>query len=288
MCRVVMSYVICVAVVLSMATKVSVAADWLNTTADGKWGTAANWSTGVVPTMTPDVNGNAIINQSGVNACTINGTMAQGVCQWMHISGELNVVAGGLIGFPIWGPGETFMGENGAGVLNIDGAGSIARSEGWRIGGNATTLYPGPATVNITNGGKMTGVWWDNYIRGNATINIISGTMEILGTAIFDINDGAVIKISGTSQLTLETDRRTLINGYIAAGKITSPSSRCPLVVSYDGVSSRTIVTVAAGCVCTTYKAGDLNHDCYVDFRDFAIFSGDWLSCIDPTDANCL
>ena len=32
---------------------------------------------------------------------------------------------------------------------------------------------------------------------------------------------------------------------------------------------------------------GDFNRDCYVDIKDFAIFSMDWAKCNDPNDASC-
>lgn len=31
----------------------------------------------------------------------------------------------------------------------------------------------------------------------------------------------------------------------------------------------------------------DLNGDCYVDWRDFAIFVSEWLQCAEPTDPAC-
>jgi len=35
------------------------------------------------------------------------------------------------------------------------------------------------------------------------------------------------------------------------------------------------------------YKQGDLNKDCYVDFKDFALMSSEWLSCNDPNNSEC-
>jgi len=171
-----------------------------------------------------DEHGRPTINMSGASAPVIDGTMAEGVCQWMHIGngpqgGTLNVVAGGVIGQPIWGPGETFMGEGGAAVLNIDGAGSVCRSEGWRISRNAAGQYPGASTVNITNGGEMVLVWWDNYFGNLATVNVISGKMSVLGQAIFQV-DG-LIDIDGLSTITLEGNRKALMDIYIATGHIT-------------------------------------------------------------------
>ncbi len=37
----------------------------------------------------------------------------------------------------------------------------------------------------------------------------------------------------------------------------------------------------------TVYLPGDLNHDCYIDLEDFAIFSNYWLQCTDPDNSNC-
>ncbi|MCD4831977.1 MAG: hypothetical protein K8R02_09290 [Anaerohalosphaeraceae bacterium] len=42
------------------------------------------------------------------------------------------------------------------------------------------------------------------------------------------------------------------------------------------------------GCGGYGYKEGDFNQDCYVDFKDFAAFSQDWVECSDPNDANCV
>ncbi len=38
---------------------------------------------------------------------------------------------------------------------------------------------------------------------------------------------------------------------------------------------------------CLILITGDLNQDCYVDFRDFAIFAQHWLECGNPFDAHC-
>ncbi|KKT05444.1 MAG: hypothetical protein UV78_C0023G0024 [Parcubacteria group bacterium GW2011_GWA2_43_17] len=84
MCRKTM-LVVCLMVVLSIVTQVLAANDWTNTTGDGKWSTAANWTEGVVPTATQDTFGDPRINLTGANACTIDGTMPQAVAQWLHI-----------------------------------------------------------------------------------------------------------------------------------------------------------------------------------------------------------
>jgi hypothetical protein len=288
MCRA-MRYIICVAVVLSTVVNVS-ATEWANTTGNGKWGTGANWSSGAAPVMNGDsITGNAVINLTGSNACVVDGTQAQAFCTWMHVGsigpGTLNVVAGGKIGVPTSNPFQAFVGEAGsAGVVNIDGAGTVMRAEQWLIGSAAGD---GSGVVNITNGGEMISVWWGMHVYSTGTINIISGKMTILGAGPFVIDNGGLIKISGASTLTLDTDRTAEMSALIAGGKITGSSSRCPVTVAFDEDYNVTHVTVV-GCTCTTFSLGDFNHDCYVDFSDFVILANGWLSCTDPADSSCL
>ncbi|KKT07564.1 MAG: hypothetical protein UV78_C0003G0014 [Parcubacteria group bacterium GW2011_GWA2_43_17] len=295
MCRKVV-YLSCVAAMLSMAMQVSAANNWVNATGDGKWSTAANWDVGVVPTMTPDSNGNPHINLTDANACTLDGTQPHAVCQWLNLgssagqTGTLNVVSGGTIGgdigTPAFGPGETWIGLNGSnGILNIDGIGSFAKSEGWRIGAGA--VDGGSAVVNITNGGKMAGGTWNNYIHATGTVNIIDGTMEVvmLGSSL-TIDAGGRIVLYPNGKLDLYYgDQTNLVNGLIAQGRITSNSSRCSLEVFYDEDTNWTHVT--STCKCTTIKTGDLNRDCYVNFLDFADFASQWLSCTDSLNPAC-
>jgi hypothetical protein len=35
------------------------------------------------------------------------------------------------------------------------------------------------------------------------------------------------------------------------------------------------------------YLPSDFNHDCYVNFLDFAVFSENWLTCNDPQNPAC-
>jgi hypothetical protein len=257
MCRIVMSYVICGAVMLSMATKVSVATQWLNGNGDGKWSTAANWSTGKIPVKNGDgTTGDAIINQAGVNACNIDGNQAIAECTWMHVGstgiGQLNVVGGGQIGVPQWNgiswvvqAFELFMSLNGGdSIINIDGSGaqpSQLRGEAWHIGATGdttsiTTVYGGKQTVNVTNGGIMTMVWWGNWMGPNATINVVNSTLQELGGWGLVMADSARIILHGNNAVVqfdcglIEpwyTSQYNLVAGLLAAGKIITGSPRC-------------------------------------------------------------
>ncbi len=35
------------------------------------------------------------------------------------------------------------------------------------------------------------------------------------------------------------------------------------------------------------YSVGDMNRDCYVDFKDFTMIASEWLDCSEPNDPNC-
>jgi hypothetical protein len=39
--------------------------------------------------------------------------------------------------------------------------------------------------------------------------------------------------------------------------------------------------------VCAEYLTGDLNSDCYIDFKDFAMVAENWLKCTDITNGRC-
>ena len=117
------------------------------------------------------------------------------------------------------------------------------QSEGWCIGSAATF---GSGTVNITNGGKMYGVWWGTSIHATGRVNISSGgVMQILGWADFVIDDGGVIDISGpTSLLLLETDRLSLVNALITAGRITGNGVVGNVIATYnEQIAGYTVVT---------------------------------------------
>ena len=303
-----MIYVACVAVLLSMTAKVQ-AVDYHYWTdgdpLDSNWETAGNWSNDLVPGLNmPYLQSDVFVD--GGN-CYITGSRspvgAAAHSQWLTIGlssmGTLNIVEGGQMGGEPWGPGEAFIGgrpdgtADAVGILNIDGDGTVARLEGIRLGSNAVG---GEGVINVTNGGSLIVGWWGTRIGGDfgkGTVNLINGTMQTLGELDVSGNEGLSIGASGkiilypTTTFTLSTDKTELVNGYITEGKIVpTGSGRCSLVVSYDEDLNMTTVSVE-GCTCTTFLEMDVNHDCYVDSDDLAIFAEEWLSCTDPIDPAC-
>ena len=292
---------LCVVVVLSMAMKASAVGYYYfsNGGGDQKWNNMANWTTSELALPSYENVSDVYLGYAPVAAPSVpvivDGTMATASFWGLNVGidapAEIDVVSGGRSGIPgsqWWvGCNEWVGTSNGHGVVNIDGAGSVGYGESWVIAsGNVAAANCGSGIVNITNGGQMVLGWWGSSIgtKGTGTVNIINGTMTYWGGGLTIGTGGRIVLYPGT-KFDLKGDQTTLVNGLIAQGRITSNSSRCSLVVVYDEDFDWTHVT--STCTCTTFKTGDFNHDCYVDFLDLADFTSQWLSCTDPLNMAC-
>jgi hypothetical protein len=257
----------------------------------GAWENGANWDQGG---LTPGESDQA---NFVTGTCTISSTQK---C-YVSIIGfgisttTLDIQAGGSLTQAVT---EMIVGIAGGGptapsVVNVEGTATLASL---RIGGEGTNNY---GIVNI-NGGSLTvtsfgtylGTRWDDLDTGIGTVNISNGGtftvdgMCLQGTRIV-INDGSSVNLlDSTATLKVKDDYTTYLQDLINAGKITGINSpRCSLSVSFhDGYT----FVKESKCICTTFPPADMNHDCYVDFHDFAFFAQGWLSCTNPIDANCL
>ena len=293
--------VMCLVVVLSMAMKASAIGCWWFTNAGGdqRWDNLVNWVSTESPITLPSYETSAVY--LGVSPTTasvpviIDGTMDTasfwGLSVGVNTSAEADIVSGGKCGIPgsqmFVGCNEWVGTSNGHGVVNIDGVGSVGYGESWTIAsGNVAAANCGSGIVNITNGGQMVLGWWGSFIgtKGTGTVNIINGTMTYWGGGLTIGTGGRIVLYPGT-KFDLKGDQTTLVNGLIVQGRITSNSSRCSLVVVYDEDFDWTHVT--STCTCTTFKTADFNHDCYVDFLDFAVFAQEWLTCYDWQNPEC-
>jgi hypothetical protein len=302
MCKKVMYCVVSVALVLSVSLRAS-AGVWSyfdNDSGDQKWGTASNWKTmdwsaGQIADTVPSYSSpqsDVYLGFIGYPNVTviIDGTQPVAQFQWLTIgfntSGRLDIVSGGQLNIP---GGIVTVGGHGSGtsdaygVINVDGAGSLAIAENWTIGGHG-----GTGIINVTNGGMLSLGWWGVTIgnTGTGTINITNGTVKYYGGGLTVGSNGKIV-MHPNAKFDLFGDQTALANNLVAQQKIVTTSSRCGLSVVFDEDLNWTYVTVT-NCSCTTFDMCDFNHDCYVDFADFASFAGSWLDCTDPTDANCL
>jgi len=69
----------------------------------------------------------------------------------------------------------------------------------------------------------------------------------------------------------------------------TTESPQCLICVAdaQNAAFSDISNAVLAMLECRKQMPADLNGDCYVDFRDFAILMDDWLNCDNPFDPLC-
>ena len=84
------------------------------------------------------------------------------------------------------------------------------------------------------------------------------------------------------------TDEPVLASG--AASKMHIGTNWVASGYSYGCVDDFKLVPVNiqnCGDEGTVYLAADINKDCKVDFTDFAAFANQWLSCTDPSRAEC-
>jgi hypothetical protein len=170
--------------------------------------------------------------------------------------------------------------SSGNGIFDLYGT---ASSSGLRLGCSADSN----GTMNIHDGATFTNGTLGCNIgeTGTGTINM-TGTGSLVTASPVTMNGLGRIDIEAGS-LKVLGNYVTQLQGYVNNHWITSHggvSPRCVPAVSFH--DSYTWVTTS-GCTCTTYLPADINHDCYVDMFDIAVFAQNWLVCINPTDANC-
>jgi hypothetical protein len=257
----------------------------------GAWENGANWDQGgSIPGESDQAN-------FVTGTCTISSTQKcfVSIIGFGISTTTLDIQAGGSLTQAVT---EMIIGIAGGGptapsVVNVEGIATLASL---RIGGEGTNNYGimniNGGSVTVTSFGTYLGTRWDNTNTGIATVNISNGGtftidgMGALGNRI-DIKDGSHVNLlDSTSTFKVKDDYTTYLQGLVNAGKITGNNSpRCFLAVSFhDGYT----YVQEGSCICATFPPEDMNHDCYVDFHDFAFFAQGWLSCTNPIDANCL
>ena len=153
------------------------------------------------------------------------------------------------------------------------------------------------AEVNIIENFDGEGVLLDNVMYSvpilllspNGGENLISGhTYEITWVTAGDINDVNIIYSTNNGQDW--NDVNTVANTGTYEWLVPEvTSNQCLVRISdvcdpniYD--TSDDVFTIFQ---CVVPIQGDLNGDCYVDFKDFAIVARDWLKCGNPFDDCC-
>jgi len=157
-------------------------------------------------------------------------------------------------------------------ILNIR---MLSHGSASAISGFVLTEIPEPATLSLfaPNGGEV-------LTAGSAYTIAWSSTGSISNVTIEYSSD------NGASFTSIDTVPNTGSYQWIIP---VEDSNQC-LILIYDA-DIPDVYDISDG-VFTTYECqlrspADLNHDCRIDFADFAIMAQDWLRCGNPFDENC-
>jgi hypothetical protein len=221
-----------------------------NASASDSWTVGANWAGGTAP-IDPSQHLKVVFNVPGAGPCTLDGTAtvaqlvmgdssaATGV--HLTLAPGADLTAGlNAFGLTSW----TGIGYNRQAAMSVrSGATLRCRNHLW-IG-----YFPtGVGEMDIHGGTvEVDGQFGLGWQGGTGTLTIRNGGTLALNRidATQSIGDGSLIDIqSGT--IRIGGDRRTAINNYIAAGKITSFGGAGTVTVAYDaGPNLTTISSVA-------------------------------------------
>jgi hypothetical protein len=212
------------------------------------------------------------------------------------MNSKLTVMPGGSVSV-VW---SLMVGHNeGVGTLDLYGS---AYGRWVRVGNNEKGAR---GTVNVYSGGKLTsgdlgegcGIgndtgWGYVYLKGTGSMDVNSLVNNSYGDPVF-IRDTGHLDIEA-GKLRVKGDQVSQLSDYIVNGKITGYNGKGTVntpVLGTDEDDGWTVVTAEpAPGTCAgqgVYLPSDLTQDCYVNFADFAIFAGNWLTCNDPQNSAC-
>jgi len=237
------SLIFCCVVLAVLAGRASAAdVTWTNTTGDGLWKTAGNWSP-----IPPDITYSDKAKINRIPGPTIDST---------HTGSA--AAGAGLIALSDGSPANMFMT---GGVLNV----GYQAQDSWFIiaygvsdvgtftmdGGTITTTnrvfvgFQGNGTLNMNGGtfniGGTFGIGYGetSFTTGRGTVNLAGGTINVAGEFWMSSPAGSVGKLDITGgTLNITGDKTAKVNGYIDNGYITAYGGLGNVAVSYNGATT--------------------------------------------------
>lgn len=207
-------------------------------TARFNWANSTVTLAGAAPTITAfqmgvDESGGLAVNSGGSLATTGNSTVGNnaGASGANLTTGFLTVNSGGTVtvgGTLKLGAGASTVAGNLKGIVTLNGGTLNVSSHLW-VGNNNLTL--GIIDINdggVLNLGGMLGLGTGNSTSasgGVGFLNVNDGGLlnlaNIQATALGSIQSGSLLDISGSGLVTIPGNFVSVMDGYIAAGKIT-------------------------------------------------------------------
>lgn len=278
---------------LALFTLQSFAANyyWTGLGSDSLWTNDDNWDA-YSPPSTGDL---AVIDKSDSGTdpnCTFDATMNEtiGGC-WIGFSHRPCYMdfTGGHMTTTVAGLGLRLGVDNGTGYLRMSG-GDITVNGDMAVGQGGN----GEGTIEMT-GGTITvaGSSWlyVGYAGSKGKIDLKGGTLSTYSVNMVDDsgNGSQNINLSGDGQLIIRDPRPgeiqyQVVSFFAPRGWITAYDGKGTLDVAV-GPSNETIVT-GVPPVCWPVPKADLTGDCKVNFDDFAVMAGEWMTC-NLTDGSC-
>ena len=218
-----------------------------NPSGNGLWTESANWTSGVVPSITNKVG----FNVSGARACVISSAVVVG-----QLVGGDNGPGGAVIvtnGGSLTTSAANWcaIGYNTTNLMIVQSGGSIGFGYQLWIGyntGSSGTLLMNGGTVTVTN---MIGLGWNG---GTGTVHVNGGTLNLLqwdpvnsikGSSVLDIGGGTVV-IAG--------NQLTSVSSFISSGKITGYGGAGAVSSAYNSSPNTTTITAVNPLTTTAWN----------------------------------
>ncbi len=236
----------------------------------GSWSTAADWSTGVVPTSSDNV----CIKLAGTYKVTISGNVSAGTISLGGTSGTQTLL---IKGTPAANSGLNLSTATGS-TIGVHGA---LKLKSKNVAGTGYALLGG-AAVTIDNSGTIQtsgGLDNNNYLRAGIT-NGSTGKLKINGVTVGDASGGAVtitnngaFSVGSAGKLALSNgDAFTQSGGTLTNGGSFTETSG--VFTQSGGTDSGTPVSIISGSLADSAMSGTYTFD---------IFNNDNLSGTIPS-----
>lgn len=230
-------------------------------TARFSWASNTVTLAGVPPTITAfqmgvDESGGLVVNSGGILTATGNSTVGNnaGGSGANLTTGFLTINSGGTVnagGTLRLGAGASTVAGNLKGIVTLDGGTLNVISHLWVGAANNTVGTIDINSGGILNVGGMLGLGTVNASSasgGVGFLNVNDGGIlnlaNIHATAQQSIWPGSLLDISGSGQVTLPGNFVGVVDGYIAAGRITGDDVVGNVQAIFDGGLNKTFITV--------------------------------------------
>jgi hypothetical protein len=204
--------------------------------AAGNWNDASNWTNGL-PSVVSD--GKAQFNKTDAAECLVSDAQT---CTYFvqgdnGPGGIIRVIAGGSI---TTGTGWSAVGYNNTAHMIVETGGAVNFGGNMWIGLNSPSVGMLDINGGTVNAAGQLGIGWST---GTGFVNVNAGVLNLnYWDASNSIKAGSVLNISNGT-VTINGDRRSEVDAYVAAGKITAFGGTGQINREYGAIPGKTTIT---------------------------------------------